>query len=323
MVRLGPAGVRSIAVGRSSIAVRIAAPAFKECPRMKFRHTLLVAAALVAAPLAAALAAKDDPGRTLSHDKALDAAVHGAWRTDKDKARDVYRHPVESLTFWGLKPGMTILEVQPGGGWWTEILAPYAKLTGGHYSSTASDLANPELSERSRKGRADWEARLGSKPDLYGKVGFVNWGPKSAPLPANTFDFILTARSVHNWMSVPGWPEKAFKDFYGALKPGGILAVEEHRANPGPQDPKAESGYVTEKYVIEQAEKAGFKLAGRSEINANPKDTKDHPFGVWTLPPTLTSTPEGSDKPADPAFDHSKYVAIGESDRMTLKFVKK
>jgi predicted methyltransferase len=289
---------------------------------MKIHHRFLVAAALVAASVATPLAAKDDLGRTLTHDKALDAAVHGEWRTDKDKARDVYRHPIESLTFWGLKPGMTVLEVQPGAGWWTEILAPYTKLTGGHYYSTASDLANPELSERSRKGRADWESRLGAKPDLYGKVGFVNWGPKSAPLPANTFDFILTARSVHNWMPMPGWPEKVFKDFYGALKPGGILAVEEHRANPGPQDPKAKSGYVTEKYVIEQAEKAGFKLAGRSEINANPKDTKDYPFGVWTLPPTLTSTPEGSDKPDDPTFDHSKYVAIGESDRMTLKFVK-
>jgi predicted methyltransferase len=123
-------------------------------------------------------------------------------------------------------------------------------------------------------------------------------------------------------MSVPGWADKAFKEFFGALKPGGILALEEHRANPGPQDPKAESGYVTEAHVIELAEKAGFKLAGKSEINANPKDTKDYPFGVWTLPPTLTSKPEGSSQPDNASFDHSKYIAIGESDRMTLKFVK-
>ena len=115
--------------------------------------------------------------------------------------------------------------------------------------------------------------------------------------------------------------EKAFREFHGALKPGGILALEQHRANPGPQDPEAKNGYVTEAYVIEQAEKAGFKLAGRSEVNANPRDTKDHPFGVWTLPPSLRSSPEGSDK-EDPNFDHSKYLAIGESDRMTLKFVK-
>jgi predicted methyltransferase len=149
----------------------------------------------------------------------------------------------------------------------------------------------------------------------------VNWGPKSAPLPANTYDFILTARSVHGWMRTPGMVDKAFREFYGALKPGGILALEQHRANPGPQDPEAKSGYVTEAFVIENAKKAGFKLAARSEINANPRDTKDHPFGVWTLPPTLVSSPEGEDK-KDPNFDHSKYLAIGESDRMTLKFVK-
>ncbi len=290
---------------------------------MKLHRWLILSGALVLLPLAPVHAAADEARKSTVTDKALDAAVNGDWRTHKDKARDVYRHPVEALTFWGLKPGMTILEVQPGAGWWTEILAPYAKLTGGHYYSTASDLANPELTDRSRKSRADWEARLGAKPDLYGKVGYVNWGPKSAPLPANTFDFILTARSIHNWMCTPGWVEKNFSDFYGALKKGGILAVEEHRANPGSPESMAEKGYVTEAYVIEQAEKAGFKLVARSEINANPKDTKDHPFGVWTLPPSLRSTPENSDKPDDPNFDHSKYIAIGESDRMTLKFVKK
>jgi predicted methyltransferase len=286
----------------------------QEIIRMKLHTLFALAAAITAVPLASAIAAAADP--------AMQAAVDGAWRTPKDKARDVYRHPVEALTFWGLKPGMKVLEVQPGGGWWTEILAPYAKLSGGRYCSTAADLANPELPERSKKARADFAARFAAKPDLYGTLQFVNWGPKSAPLPANTFDFILTARSIHNWMTTPGWVEKNFKDFYGALKPGGILAVEEHRANAGGAAEKPETGYVSEAYVIAQAEKAGFKLAGRSEINANPKDTKDHPFGVWTLPPTLTSVPEDSDKPEDPNFDHSKYVAIGESDRMTLKFVK-
>jgi predicted methyltransferase len=259
---------------------------------------------------------------TAAVDPVLVQVVQGDWRTSAEKARDQYRHPVECLTFWGLKPGMTVLEVQPGAGWWTDILAPYAKRTGGRLYVTGADLANPDLSERSRKGRADFAARWAAKPELYGTVELVNWGPKSAPLPGNTFDFILTARSVHNWMSTPGWVDKVFKDFYGALKPGGILGVEEHRANPGPQDPKAESGYMTEAYVIEAAERAGFKLVARSEINANPKDTKDYPFGVWTLPPTLTSVPEGSKETADPNFDHSKYIAIGESDRMTLKFVK-
>jgi predicted methyltransferase len=284
------------------------------------KHFVFVAAAVLAWAAPAA-SAKDEPS---SVDKALVAAVAGDWRPATDTARDKYRHPVQSLAFWGLKPGMTILEVQPGGGWWTEILAPYARATHGKLYVTAADLDDPKLSERSRTARAKFAARFAARPDLYGSIEQVNWGPRSAPLPANTFDLILTARSVHNWMSsaTPGWVDKVFKDFYGALKPGGILAVEEHRANPGPQDPEAESGYVTEAFVIAAAEKAGFKLAAQSGINANPKDTKDHPFGVWTLPPSLASTPENSDKPDDPNFDHSKYLAIGESDRMTLRFVK-
>ena len=187
---------------------------------------------------------------------------------------------------------------------------------------TGADLDNPELSAGARKSREEFEARYGAKPDLYGKVHVVNWGAKSKPLPRDTFDFILTARSVHGWMRTPGLAEKTFKEFYDSLKPGGILALEQHRGNPGPQDPKAENGYVSEAYVIDLAEKAGFKLAAKSEINANPKDTKDHPFGVWTLPPALRSKAYGSTDQPDPSFDHSKYLAIGESDRMTLKFVK-
>jgi len=278
-------------------------------------------AALALTPLAAV--ADDHAAKAVAGDPVLAEVVAGEWRSDEAKARDRYRHPVESLTFWGLKPGMTILEVQPGGAsWWTEILAPYAKRTGGAFYATGPDLDNPELSEGARKARAEFEARYGAKPDLYGKVGVVNWGAKSKPLPKESYDFILTARSIHGWMGTPGMLEKTFKEFHDALKPGGILAVEQHRANPGPQDPKAASGYVTEAFVIEQAEKAGFKLAGRSEINANAKDTKDHPFGVWTLPPALRSTAYGSDKESDASFDHSKYLAIGESDRMTLRFVR-
>ncbi|MBM0108076.1 class I SAM-dependent methyltransferase [Steroidobacter sp. S1-65] len=253
---------------------------------------------------------------------ALVASINGEWRSADDKSRDVYRHPKEALEFWGLAPGMTILEVQPGGGWWSDILAAYAKATGGQYYATAADLDNPELSEAARQGRKDFEARFAAKPDVYGTVQFVNFGPKSAPLPENTFDFALTARSFHGWMG-NGLTDKYLKDLYGALKPGGILAIEQHRANPGEQDPKAPSGYVTEAYVIEQAQKAGFELVERSEINANAKDTKDHPFGVWTLPPTKRTRPysEGADA-HDPNFDRAKYDAIGESDRMTLKFRK-
>lgn len=255
-------------------------------------------------------------------DPVLVDVVAGEWRTPEAKARDAARHPVESLTFWGLEPGMTVLEVQPGAAaWWTEILAPYLKRTGGRLYVTGANLANPELSEGARKARAEFEAHFAAKPDLYGKVEVVDWGARAAPLPASRYDLILTARSVHGWMGTPGMVEKTFKEFYDALRPGGILALEQHRASPGPQDPSAGSGYVTEAFVIEQAGKAGFRLAAKSEINANPKDTRDHPFGVWTLPPTLRSTPYGS-KDVDPDFDHSKYVAIGESDRMTLRFVK-
>ena len=252
----------------------------------------------------------------------LVVSVTNDTRSAEDRARDQYRHPQEALTFWGLQPGMTILEVQPGGGWWTEILAPYAHATGGKYYATAADLDNPELSEGARKSRADFEARFAAKPEVYGQVQLVNFGAKSKPLPENTFDFALSARSVHGWMGA-GITEKVFKDLYGALKPGGILAIEQHRANPGEQDPKAESGYVTEAFVIEQAQKAGFELVERSEINANQADTKDHPFGVWTLPPTKRTRPysEGEDA-NDPKFDRTKYDAIGESDRMTLKFRK-
>jgi predicted methyltransferase len=256
-----------------------------------------------------------------SGDAALKQAVAGEWRSTDDKARDIERRPVDSLTVWGLKPGASILEVQPGGGWWTRILAPYAALTGGRYTATAADLDNPQLSDAARKGRADFAARYADEK-VYGKVELVNWGATAAPLPANSYDFILLSRVIHGWMRTEGALERNLASVAGSLKPGGVLAVEQHRGNPGAQDPKAESGYVTEAFVIEAAQKAGLRLAGRSEINANAKDTKDRPFGVWTLPPTRITVPYGSGKAPDPTFDRSKYDAIGESDRMTLRFVK-
>ena len=289
---------------------------------MRMSHALPVAAICLALTGLMPVHAKHHEP-TASADPILVEVVGGDWRSEKNKARDVYRHPVESLTFWGLKPGMTILEVQPGGAaWWTEILAPFAARTGGKLYVTGADLDNPDLPARAREARSEFAARFDANPDLFGTVTIVNWGATSAPLPESTFDFILTARSVHGWMRSPGRVEKTFNDFFQSLKPGGILAVEQHRANPGPQDPAAKSGYVTEEFVIEQARKAGFQLAGRSEVNANPKDTKDYPFGVWTLPPALRSTAYGSGRETDPDFDHSKYIAIGESDRMTLKFIK-
>jgi predicted methyltransferase len=220
---------------------------------------------------------------------------------------------------------MTILEIQPGSqSWWTDILAPYAKMTGGSFYATGADLANPKLSEGARKARSSFEARYLTKPELYGDVRILNWGDVSKTLPAEKFDFILTARSIHGWMQdEPNTVQDTLLEFHKALKPGGILAVEQHRAKAGTTPEKPDTGYVTEAYVIEQAQKAGFTLAGKSEINANPKDTTDHPFGVWTLPPNLRSTPYSAGKAEDPTFDKSKYAAIGESDRMTLKFVKK
>jgi len=257
---------------------------------------------------------------------AIQAAVDGAWRSDSDRSRDSDRHPVDALAFWGLAPGMAILEVQPGAGWWTEILAPFARATGGSFSVTAADLDNPELPPAAREARQAFADRLAAKPDVYGTVGLVNFGPKSAPLPAANYDFILTARSAHGWINA-GTADKMFADFFQALKPGGILALEQHRANEGtdPGDPVkgTQSGYVMQSAVVALAEKAGFVLDASSEINANAADTKDHPFGVWTLPPSSRTRPysEGPDA-NDPAFDRSKYDAIGESDRMTLRFRK-
>jgi predicted methyltransferase len=249
--------------------------------------------------------------------QAIETAVSGGWRSADAKARDSQRHPVAALEFWGLKPGMSILEIQPGGGWWTEILAPYARANNGTFYATAADLAGPNVSDNARKGRADFAAKYADEK-VYGKVNLVNWGGNAAPLPANKFDFVLLARGMHDWVR-RGTAEKNLADVFQATKPGGVLAIEQHRAKPG-QDPSVFNGYLDEKYVISLAEKAGYKLAAKSEINANPKDTKDHPFGVWTLPPTRQSSAD--DKPVDPSFDRAKYDAIGESDRMTLRFEK-
>jgi predicted methyltransferase len=252
-------------------------------------------------------------------DPILRRIIDSGVRSAADKARDNYRHPEKSLLFWGLKAGDTVIDVQPGGGWWTDILAPYLAQTGGHYIAATADLSDPHVSEEARKSRAAFEAKYKADPKLYGSVGIVPFGPASGPLaPPASVDLILVSREAHNWVR-DGFIHKALADFHAALKPGGVLAIEEHRAPDG-ADPAKGNGYISEAYVIAQATQAGFRLEGRSEINANPKDTKDHPFGVWTLPPTRRSAPPG--QPSDPNFDHTKYDAIGESDRMTLKFVK-
>ncbi len=274
---------------------------------MKIR-TLAVAAGMAFAAAAPAGAVNSLPPGSVYADGALAQAVLSATRSASNVARDKYRHPRESLSFWGLKPGDTILEIWPGGGYWTEILAPYAKATNGRYIAALPSSSRP------------LPARFSNK-QIYGAFDTTVLGDTSAPLvPPGSVDFVLTARNIHDWMWTPGMAEKAFADFYAALKPGGILAVEEHRADPRPMVKDATDGYMSTASVVKLAEDAGFKLEAQSEINANPKDTKDYPFGVWTLPPTRQSAPEG--KPANPNFDHSKYDAIGESDRMTLRFRK-
>lgn len=261
----------------------------------------------------ATAASSASPGRALT----LEAAAAGAWRSAEDRARDRWRHPVQSLGFWRVRPGATVVEFWPGAGWYTDIIAPFLHATGG--SLYVADV-QPD-SPAARMVSAAYRRKLEADPGLYGAVHFTSFGPASGPVaPAGAANVVLFLRNLHDWMA-GGIAEKAFRDARQALKPGGVLGIEAHRAAPGGvQDVLASSGYVQEAYVKQMAQEAGFVFDGSSEINANPKDTRDHPFGVWTLPPTRRSAPLG--KPADPRFDHARYDAIGESDRMTLRFVK-
>jgi len=236
----------------------------------------------------------------------LAAVVGGPLRSAANRARDPFRHPAQSLAFWGLAPGMTVIEVEPGGGYWAEILAPYLKATGGRYVAALGDED------------ADFKARF-ADVGRWGKVEMVAFTPQSGPLVANgTADLVLTARNFHNWIWRPGLVAKYLADFHAALKPHAILALEEHRADPRPMNDNAQDGYVATAFLTRKVELGGFTLEAASEINANSKDTKDHPFGVWTLPPTRRTHARGQPVPAD--FDAAKYEAIGESDRMTLRF---
>lgn len=270
---------------------------------------------LLPAPLIAAFAllasACATPGTRLT--PSLDGVISGAHRTPAYVERDRYRHPSETLRFFGLKPNQTVVEVWPGGGWYTEILAPYLRPLGKYYAA-GFVTSDKDASEYYRKGAASFRAKLDASPGLYDQVTVTELGGPSfwTAAPAGSADLVLTFRNVHNWMNADS-EVPMFKAFYAALKHGGVLGVVEHRAAPGTsREDMIESGYVTEDYVMELAAKAGFKLLDRSQINANPSDSKDHPEGVWTLPPSLRL----GDK------DRAKYLAIGESDRMTLKFIK-
>jgi predicted methyltransferase len=240
----------------------------------------------------------------------LAAIVKGKHRTEQQIARNVYRHPVETLTFFGISDDMTVVEIWPFGGWYTSILAPFLRDKGLLYVA-AND---PNSTNKRELGyNAALKKMFDAHPEVYDKVITTALVPGKADIaPPGTADMVLTFRNIHNWQWA-GVGKKVFEDAYRALKPGGILGVVEHRANPGmPLPEKPGNAYVGEDYAIALIESAGFKLLGKSEINANPRDTKDYPRGVWTLPPNYAM----GDK------DRDKYTAIGESDRFTMKFMK-
>lgn len=263
---------------------------------------MIFASALVF--LAACSSSPSKPNATVNQalPQTLEEAINSELRTPENKIRDQYRHPLQTLQFFGLKPDMTVVEIWPGAGWYTEILAPYLAKNG-HYIASAP---------KNGHGNEDLAKWLKGHPAIAATITHTNFNPPDSAhiAPDGTVDMVLTFRNLHNWMAKKGEKE-AFAAFFKALKPGGVLGFVEHRANPHGKS-NSDTGYVKEKEVIKLAKKAGFELAAKSEINANPKDTKDYPNGVWTLPPVNKHD----------AADNAKYLAIGESDRMTLKFVK-
>lgn len=242
----------------------------------------------------------------------LDAAIAGDHRSPDNAARDAWRHPKETLLFFGLRPDMAVMEVWPGsGGWYTEILAPVLRDRGRLVAASW----DPAMDNRFvQDGLKAYRAKLDARPDVYDRVEVtaLHYPTAMQPVPEGTMDMVLTFRNIHNWMPRDA-AQPMLQAMYDALRPGGILGVVEHRAGTGtPQDPKARSGYVREDYAIELIESVGFRLLARSEVNANPADTRDYEQGVWTLPPSLRL----GDK------DRDRYLAIGESDRFTLRFEK-
>jgi predicted methyltransferase len=261
---------------------------------------------LAAAGCAGALAADAAPG-------SLAAAIASTARTPKYAARDVYRHPLQTLQFFGLRPDQTVVEIWPGRGWYMEILAPYLRDHGKYYAAIeAPDVAG--ASEEAKDDASFLRKRIADDPAHFGKVVLTDLHPPQLTeiCPPGTADVVLTFRNVHNWVD-EGTAQQQFDTFFKALKPGGVLGVVEHRAKPGTSlDETRKSGYVDEAYVKKLATAAGFRFDAASPVNDNPKDTKDYAKGVWTLPPTLALGEK----------DKEKYLAIGESDRMTLRFVK-
>ncbi len=241
----------------------------------------------------------------------LDRILAGDHRSAENRARDMYRHPRETLLFFGIRPEQTVVEIWPSSGWYTEVIAPLVQGKGKYYAAHVPPNPDNEGVTRALKNYAD---KLAARPDLYGGVTVTALGPGSTAdiAPPGSADLVVSFRNLHNWMARDFAPD-AIAAMYKALKPGGVLGIVEHRGNPAvPQDPKAANGYVNEDYAIRMIEAAGFRLVAKSEVNANPKDTKDYEKGVWTLPPRFAAGD----------VDREKYAAIGESDRFTLKFIK-
>lgn len=292
------------------------------------RRSLLAGGAMAAVALLAGCgrreaktdpAAPDQPEVQGPPEGSLEWAVLGPWRAG-DRPRDEFRHPMETLRFFGLQPSMTVVEFWPGSGWYTEILAPYLREGKGTYYA-ALFAVGPGSDPAQGALNTAFEQRFTGNRRLYGNVEITAFGPTSGPVaPAGTADMVLFMRTLHAWMA-SGIVEKAFSDAFAALAPGGILGIEQHRLDADEdQDPAAANGYVQEAFVRQLAAEAGFVFVASSEVNANEADTKDHPFGVETLAPQRLTAPQG--QPANPLFDRGPYDAIGESDRMTLKFRK-
>ena len=243
----------------------------------------------------------------------IETAMHGDHRSDKNKARNKYRHPIGTLAFFGLKPDITVMEISPGGGWYTEVIAPAMRDTGVYIAASYDVKVEGQAKYRYRQHQALLD-QIVDQPTLYGQIKVANYSPPQSRnlWQENSVDMVLTFRSSHGWVR-EGLIDDVYSDFYKVVKPGGTLGVVQHRAPAGGDSLSwAKKGYVPESRVIQAAEKAGFVLDGKSEVNANPKDLKDNEEGVWRLPPTLSL----GDK------DQQKYLAIGESDRMTLRFIK-
>ena len=263
---------------------------------------------LSASLLIMATALADDTSVTA----ALQAIADGEHRSVEHRGRNQSRHPAETLAFFGIRDDMIVVEISPGGGgWYTEILAPFLRENGTLYAGNYDPDAEEKYYQRNSR---IFSEKMAASPVLYDKVRITVFDPpeKLEPAPAGSADMVVTFRNFHNWME-DGDHEAALQGMHQVLKPGGILGVVQHRGDPHvKQDPKADSGYVRQDYLVQLIESVGFELVSSSEINANPKDTRDHPKGVWTLPPNFDLE----------NVDHEKYAAIGESDRMTLKFVK-